>query len=131
MIRRLGLGKPARSAQLMSVGSVLHLASSRAVVWGSGINGKMPLDSIPGDLDIRAVRGPRTAEVLRAMGYTPPEVFGDPALLLPLLRPDLAAKRRLWDVAVVPNFNDRSAYRGRRVLNPRLPLRWCVYQITT
>jgi pyruvyltransferase len=130
MIRHLGLGEPVRSAQLMSVGSVLHLASSGAVVWGSGVNGKMPRDDIPNDLDIRAVRGPRTAEALRAKGYAPPEVFGDPALLLPLLRPDLAAKRRLWDVAVVPNLNDRAAYGGRRVLNPRLPLRWCLHQIT-
>jgi pyruvyltransferase len=130
MMQRLGLGEPSRAGQLMSVGSVLHLARGGAVVWGSGINGKMPLDHIPDDLDIRAVRGPRTAAVLRARGHSVPDVFGDPALLLPMLRPDLAAKRRRWDVTIVPNLNDRSAYRGRRVLHPRLPLRWCLYQIT-
>ena len=38
-------------------------------------------------LDIRAVRGPLTAQVLREHGYVCPQIYGDPAVLLPLLYP--------------------------------------------
>lgn len=38
-------------------------------------------------LDIRAVRGPVTAQVLRENGYTCPQIYGDPAILLPLIYP--------------------------------------------
>lgn len=104
-----------RGAQtLFSVGSVLHEARDGDVVWGSGINGKKRREQHQfSSLDVRAVRGPRTAAYLRDMGIDVPDVFGDPALLLPLLMPEMTdwvehKKRR---VAVVPNFNERALYR--------------------
>lgn len=96
---------------LVSVGSVLHLAPERAVVWGTGVNGKsLPArGSFPGALDVRSVRGPWTRRYLRWLGHDVPDVYGDPALLVPYLMPELAglvrAPRR--DVLFVPNLNDR------------------------
>ncbi|MFJ3404445.1 polysaccharide pyruvyl transferase family protein [Promicromonospora sp. NPDC090134] len=96
---------------LVSVGSVLHLAPEHAVVWGTGVNGKnlSDRDTFPGSLDVRSVRGPWTRRYLRWLGHDVPDVYGDPALLLPYLMPEVAglvrAPRR--DALFVPNLNDR------------------------
>lgn len=101
---------PAR--RVLSVGSVLHLGRRRDVVWGSGLNGKADNGHVTADLelDVRAVRGPLTAAFLRARGVDVPEVYGDPALLLPELLPELVRWTRVkrWDVLVAPNLNDRA-----------------------
>ncbi|MDO9356731.1 MAG: polysaccharide pyruvyl transferase family protein [Solirubrobacteraceae bacterium] len=133
MLKRLGLeGRaPARSAQLVSVGSVIHLADPGAVIWGSGVNGKVPEAAHNlVDLDVRAVRGPLTREFLRERGTNAPPVYGDPALLLPTLYPELADGRKRYSVTVVPNFNDaQSMRRGRNVMDPRGELMGCLRRI--
>jgi pyruvyltransferase len=55
--RRLTGHPGRRDCTLFSIGSVLHNAQDGDVVWGAGINGKMPLDLYAFDsLDVRAVR---------------------------------------------------------------------------
>lgn len=123
---RLGLVEPiADSRTLFSIGSVLHHAASGDVVWGSGVNGKIRPESYSFDqLDVRAVRGPRTAEFLRNRGIAVPSVYGDPGLLVPLVVPELvaAAESKIRRVTVIPNLNDVAAYRGVEYLDPRSPL---------
>lgn len=100
---------------LFSVGSVLHEARDGDVVWGSGINGKKrPEQHRFARLDVRAVRGRRTAEYLTRMGVDVPEVYGDPALLIPRLFPEVRewAKTKTRKIAVVPNFNEQKRYRS-------------------
>ena len=78
IVRRMRLlhGLPGASdapvgARLLSVGSILHFARDGDVVWGSGVNGRIPLDEYADvRLDVRAVRGPRTAAFLRDRGAT-------------------------------------------------------------
>lgn len=117
----------ARGRQLFTAGSVMHFARSGAVVWGSGINGKGLKDSTLsfGGLDVRAVRGPWTAQYLYDRGIRVPRIFGDPALLLPRLLPELDNWRRVkrHDVLLVPNFHDYSDF-GEEVprLDPTLPV---------
>lgn len=78
--------------RLLSVGSIMHLALPGDVVWGSGRNARVDeVHHRTEGLDIRAVRGPLTRDWLRRRGVSCPEVYGDPALLLPLVRPDLVA----------------------------------------
>jgi pyruvyltransferase len=117
MLARLGLPNDDSVAdgRLLAVGSVLHFARPGDVVWGAGVNGKTwpELHVTPGDLDVRAVRGPETRRLLESVGFDVPEVYGDPALLLPALDPRFALagttpRRRL---AVVPNLNDLAAFR--------------------
>ena len=64
-----------------------------AVMWGLGLAG--PADG-PRGVDVRAVRGPWTANALAAQGLVVPKVFGDAASLLPRYIPELrdAAGRR-------------------------------------
>lgn len=73
---------------LSTVGSILDNGVNDCTVWGSGLLREKPsqlVRPLTKKLDIRAVRGPRTAAVLRSRGYKCPEVYGDPAILLPLL----------------------------------------------
>jgi pyruvyltransferase len=122
-----------RECTLFSVGSVLHFAHDDDVVWGSGVNGKMPTESyLFHRLDVRAVRGPLTRDFLQSRGIVVPVTFGDPALLLPRLAPELfaAVRRDEHAVTVVPNFNDFPAYLAEPdVLDPRAPLDACLRRI--
>lgn len=113
---------------LVGTGSVLHLAPAGSVVWGTGVNGKKVRESwaVPPGLDVRAVRGPWTARLLRERGLEVPEVYGDPGMLLPYAMPELVALRAsaTEEVLVAPNLNDRSelgeqaAALGLPVLDP-------------
>lgn len=79
-----------KTAHLMTVGSLIGAADFDATVWGAGI---MNAKNIAGlirraayvNLDIRAVRGPITRELLLKTGYQCPEVYGDPAILMPYI----------------------------------------------
>ena len=94
---------------MFAIGSVLHYARNDDVIWGSGINGRQgqnDLNRRVQSLDIRAVRGPRTQEILRRRGLSVPDVFGDPALLLPRLFPDRFQRRGVRPWIFVPNLHD-------------------------
>jgi pyruvyltransferase len=110
--------------RLLTVGSIMHLAQPGDVVWGSGRNGRISDEQHCTDgLDVRAVRGPLTRDWLLDRGASCPEVFGDPALLLPLLRPDLVvlARRKRFPVTYVWHIDDSNhrTTRGVNVLSPR------------
>jgi len=125
MLQRAGLsGAELPQRRLLAVGSIMHFAQPGDVVWGSGRNGRIADSSHSvAALDIRAVRGPRTRKWLLERGENCPEVFGDPALLLPLLRPDLKelAEQRRYEVTFISHIDDPRlvAPRGIRVLSPR------------
>lgn len=98
-----------RQARMFAIGSILHYARDADVIWGSGINGRPGQDDLNRrvqTLDVRAVRGPRTQEVLRRRGLSVPDVFGDPALLLPQLFPGRFKRRRTRPWIFVPNLHD-------------------------
>ena len=112
--------------KLLTVGSVMHFARSGDVVWGTGVNGKIPASFHRyQSLDVRAVRGPLTRRYLQARGIEVPEVYGDPALLLALLFPELVALStvKTTSVLVVPNLNDArpsgGGEPGQHWLDPR------------
>jgi pyruvyltransferase len=122
-----------RRQTLLSVGSVLHFAHDGDVIWGTGLNGKVPAQLHQfSNLDVRAVRGPLTRSFLEARGVRCPGVFGDPALLLPELMPDLvkASKSKRFSLTVVPNLNDIGSWAtGPDVLDPRTPVLDCLTRI--
>lgn len=114
LVSRMHGGKP-RSPRtdgrvLLAQGSIIHLASAGAVLWGTGINGKIAdvMRGIPRDLDVRAVRGPWTRRVLQHLGIDAPPVYGDPAALVGRLYPELHRVRGTAgiDGLCVPNFHD-------------------------
>jgi pyruvyltransferase len=124
-----------RPFQLLAIGSVLHFARDAAVVWGSGVNGKIPVEKHTfRGLDVRAVRGPETREFLRNRGIATPEVYGDPGLLLPQLVPGRFEKISGRGPGFVPNLNDmaaldRSTLNGVPVISPLESWNRCVAAI--
>lgn len=114
---------------VVAVGSILHLAPPRSVVWGAGVNFKLAskLPRWADSLDLRAVRGPYSARALAAAGIPAPDVFGDPALLLPRYMPELVSWQAVGsgNPLVVPNFNDYKSMsaaataRGLAAIDPR------------
>ncbi|MDR7210676.1 polysaccharide pyruvyl transferase family protein [Flavobacterium piscis] len=91
-----------KTVRLFAIGSIMDLASSDMVVWGSGLRNN---NSSPPkvNFDIRAVRGPKTRNKLLNNGFSCPEIFGDPALLLPLFyNPDIEKKN---DYIIIPHYS--------------------------
>ena len=135
LLRRQGTSPDAaaRSARLLSIGSVLHLATDGDVVWGTGLNGKIAAERHTYRwLDVRAVRGPLTRDLLQRRGIAAPPVYGDPGLLVGHLwtREELRGDEPDHDVTVVPNLNDLPTYAGTRgLLRPTSPLRACLRRI--
>lgn len=74
---------------LYAIGSIIQGGAQDATIWGSGLkhgNADIPwLAKKTRHLDIRLVRGPKTREVLLKAGFDCPSLYGDPALLLPLI----------------------------------------------
>jgi pyruvyltransferase len=128
-------GPSVRAARLVSVGSVLHFTRPGDVVWGTGANGKVTTGQAQlGSLDIRAVRGPLTHDLLARHGVPAPQVFGDPGLLIGQLWPRvrLAAGPGGAEVLVVPNLNDVAATKpAANVVDPRTPVREVIARIAT
>lgn len=90
------------------VGSNLFRSFQNLTVWGSGLlceptsRSKFLFNYPLTRLDIRAVRGPLTRKILLKYGQKCPEVFGDPAILMPLIYfPKLP---KSIDTLVIPQF---------------------------
>ena len=83
------------------IGSILNYCDEKSVVWGSGIIDKQHHIK---NSDFRAVRGPLTRKRILELGYSCPEVYGDPALLLPRYYfPNIKKK---YEIGIVPHFYD-------------------------
>ncbi len=111
----------ARRPRLFAVGSLLERARDNDVIWGTGIHPahydqfwkpatfgwkrRLLLRTAPHDLIIMAVRGPLTRDALLFRGNVCPEIFGDPAILLPLLYPKAHAPEK--KIGVIPHYSDK------------------------
>ena len=100
--------------KLLAVGSILVLAKNKDIIWGSGAKhsgGKERYRFT--ELDVRAVRGPLTRQVLLDLGIDCPEIYGDPALLLPRLFPEFTKPEQpSKEYILIPHFNDERLFKG-------------------
>ena len=115
--RKIALDKPvSKTKHLYCVGTNIHGAYQSATVWGSGIypprNNKEAFfqKHCGRKLDIRAVRGPLTRQVVRQYGHNCPEIYGDPAILLPMIYNPVIPK--LHKRLVIPQFIGEVEFRG-------------------
>lgn len=94
---------------LIGIGSVLGGVSSRNyIVWGSGIISRN--DTFK-NANFKAVRGKFSQKRIEELGYKPPKVIGDPALLLPLIYKPSQKKR--YDVSIIPHFIHYDEYKNK------------------
>lgn len=99
------------SKKLLALGSIFFALRDKDVVWGSGfLNAKhiqYALDAK--EVNYLAVRGPETRSLLVKNGIQCPEIYGDPAILLPrLIKNDIQKK---YAIGIVPHFSHYSAFK--------------------
>ena len=88
------------------IGSILTFYPlDHAIVWGSGIINDQNIKNIHGmPRKVCAVRGPKTRQILLELGIDCPEVYGDPALLMPMFYQPLQTKK--YKVGIIPHMKD-------------------------
>ena len=86
------------------VGSILYASSKNAIVWGAGIISRY--QNIKKPKSVLAVRGPLTRARFLELGYECPEIYGDPALLLPRFYKPKSDKK--YELGIIPHYIDYS-----------------------
>lgn len=114
--------KAKHTVRITFIGSVIQFLTADAVVFGSGFLFEyvaQPFAKKKLKLDVRAVRGPLTRAKLQEIGYVVPEVYGDPAILLPIFYTPVAAADKK-DFLVIPHWKtvDKYVKMGYPVLSP-------------
>ena len=99
-----------QTIHLNMIGSIIAFKKYDAVIWGSGIlnedfERKIKFNAKHVKYDIRAVRGPLTRDILIRCGYDCPNVFGDPAILMPLIyKPKNKIKK--YKISIIKHYRD-------------------------
>jgi pyruvyltransferase len=88
-------------ADTISVGSIARRAGVGVTVLGSGIISRS--DRVIAGADWKFVRGPYTRDRVKFFGGECPEIYGDPALLLPLM---VEPSEKKHEVGIVPHNVD-------------------------
>ncbi|UFK97096.1 polysaccharide pyruvyl transferase family protein [Kaistella faecalis] len=88
------------------IGSVCQWSREKTVVWGSGFIKESYQDgSFVKPQKVAAVRGPLTRKIYLANGVECPEIYGDPALLMPLIyNPHLEIPR--YEYGIIPHYTE-------------------------
>ena len=113
------------------IGSVVEDCNEKSIIWGAGAFQKTTKSLSTKPEAVQAVRGPLTRRYLLENGVDCPPVYGDPALLLPLIyTPKECTKVK---VGIIPHFNDlysphiktiEETYKNCRLINLRNYNEW-------
>lgn len=94
---------------LIAVGSVIAWGNKKSEVWGSGL---LRSDEKVFVGKIYAVRGQFTRAQLVKQGYQVPEVYGDPAILLPWIYIP-SSRESKNDVGIIPNWEETDFFQQK------------------
>jgi hypothetical protein len=94
--------------EAISTGSIIKKARPGTIVLGSGIIGTT--NGCDPQADYRFVRGPITRQHVLDNGGQCPEIYGDPAMLLPLLRYSATKK---YDLGLIPHWSQYEMVKQR------------------
>jgi len=103
---------------LYAVGSILTAGLQDATVWGSGVlNPVISYRLEKRKFDVRSVRGPLTRIVLTDYGYKVPEIFGDPAMLMPeIYQPADTEKKYRYGLILHKDYRSENDLSGEESL---------------
>jgi hypothetical protein len=91
-----------KKSYLMAIGSIMNYTQPKATVWGSGIISRKDQFS---NATFCAVRGPLSRKRILELGYSCPEIYGDPAILLPnYYNPTIEKK---YEYGFIPHYVDQ------------------------
>ena len=99
ILKKVGIG----SNHLIIGSTITMLTNERTIIWGAGvIDPNLSLPNKP--KKVLAVRGPLTRDFLIKNEINCPQIFGDPALLLPKVYfPKIEKKYKL---GIIPHYDD-------------------------
>lgn len=88
---------------ISAIGSICGRARENTTIWGSGFISKdSTFKSKP--KEIKALRGPKSRQLAMKQGVKAPEIYGDPALLIPrFYNPN---KEKKFKIGLVPHYVD-------------------------
>jgi len=119
---------------LMMIGSILNHANKNAIVWGCGL--ARLSDPVDPACDIRSVRGPISRQIAIDRGAKCPDVYGDPALLLPRFYPGTSTNENM--LGVIPHVVDYAAcrdsfsrYDGVKIIDLTQPIETVLDELLT
>lgn len=106
-----------KTKHLITIGSGGLKMFQDATIWGTGIYGghtnkwsERFHNAKHRHLDIRAVRGPLTREIFMDLGHKCPEIYGDPAIIMPLIyQPERINK--VHEYMIIPQYVQESLVR--------------------
>lgn len=102
----IGIGNSSDTHRYFCIGSILPSYSPNAEIWGSGfMNEPWPDKKFVKPKKIHAVRGPQTRQIYIDRGIACPEVYGDPALLLP--RYYFPKVEKKYKLGIIPHYVDQ------------------------
>jgi len=116
------------AGKLIGVGSIMRMMRPGDTIFGSGVMRETDLFPFAPSCTFLAVRGKLSRDILIRNGGKVPEVYGDPALLLPrIYSPRITKTHR---VGLVPHYVDKNAVKakferlaGYKVIDVALPWR--------
>ena len=93
---------------LLAVGSIICWGNKKSVIWGSGfLNENQTFNGGT----VLAVRGRYTDNKLKNEGYNGSSIYGDPALLLPLIiKP---SKCKTTNIAIIPHWSETDFFKEK------------------
>lgn len=102
--------------KLLSIGSVMSKALNNDIIWGTGCIRNKPIKI---SAKFLAVRGKLTRSLI--IGSKVPEVYGDPALLLPLIYNPVINK--IKKIGYIPHYVDKPLFKeqGKDFIDVALP----------
>lgn len=90
---------------VLAIGSIIQSANRSSSVWGSGFISSTSRPVYPSK--VYAVRGPDTRDKLIKAGVQVPEIYGDPALLLPRVYSPSIDKK--YKIGIIPHYVDKKS----------------------
>jgi len=103
---------PNKKYSVYSTGSVMHFTKDDSIVWGTGCIDENMVGDTP--KKVYAVRGPLTRQQLLKRNIDCPEVYGDPALLYPMIYSPKVEKKYKW--GIIPHYIEFESEEDRNVI---------------
>lgn len=105
----LVLNQPNIDTNIICIGSYIQTAKDNYYIYGSGVR-TLSQSKNYNNLKVCAVRGPDTRHYLLCNRIECPEIYGDPALLLPLFYVPTIRQELKDKIGVVPHFTNYNKY---------------------
>ena len=98
-----------KAPRYITIGSILASAQSGDTVWGTGAIRDGRVWDVAPRLDVRAVRGPLTRQLLLDSGIACPAIYGDPGMFVPEVfgvTVDPTTRRSRTRLGIIPHYID-------------------------